>query len=114
MEQEANPALRGKPIAVVVGGHRTVITPSSYEALARGSARGVEQLASCSSYNFKQFSTKSQRVSLYLATLSYLARRTAPQALLGDDACGVEVVDGDDAEAQAAGAYSEPFVQATP
>lgn len=33
VEQQANPELQGKPIAVVGGGGRTVITTSSYEAL---------------------------------------------------------------------------------
>ena len=41
VEQQANPALRGKPIAVVGGGHRTVITTSSYEARARGVKTGM-------------------------------------------------------------------------
>ena len=36
VEQQANPNLRGKPIAVVGGGGRTVITTSSYEARAKG------------------------------------------------------------------------------
>jgi DNA polymerase-4 len=36
VEQQANPALRGKPIAVVGGHGRTVITTSSYEARAFG------------------------------------------------------------------------------
>ena len=37
VEQQANPDLRGKPIAVVGGGHRTVITTSSCEARAKAS-----------------------------------------------------------------------------
>ena len=41
VEQQDNPALRGKPIAVVGGGHRTVITTSSYEARARGVKTGM-------------------------------------------------------------------------
>ena len=41
VEQQANPALRGKPIAVVGGGGRTVITTSSYEARARGVKTGM-------------------------------------------------------------------------
>ena len=41
VEQQANPNLRGKPIAVVGGGHRTVITTSSYEARARGVKTGM-------------------------------------------------------------------------
>ena len=40
VEQAANPALRGKPIAVVGGGGRTVITTSSYEARAKGVKTG--------------------------------------------------------------------------
>jgi len=36
IEQQANPELRGKPIAVVGAGHRTVITTASYEARAFG------------------------------------------------------------------------------
>jgi DNA polymerase-4 len=41
VEQQANPALRGKPIAVVGGGGRTVITTSSYEARAKGVKTGM-------------------------------------------------------------------------
>lgn len=41
VEQSANPALRGKPIAVVGSGHRTVITTSSYEARAFGVKTGM-------------------------------------------------------------------------
>jgi DNA polymerase-4 len=41
VEQQANPDLQGKPIAVVGGGHRTVITTSSYEARARGVKTGM-------------------------------------------------------------------------
>jgi len=41
VEQSANPELRGKPIAVVGGGGRTVITTSSYEARAKGVKTGM-------------------------------------------------------------------------
>lgn len=41
VEQQANPALRGKPVAVVGGGGRTVITTSSYEARAKGVKTGM-------------------------------------------------------------------------
>lgn len=41
VEQQADPALRGKPIAVVGGGGRTVITTSSYEARAKGVKTGM-------------------------------------------------------------------------
>ncbi len=41
VEQQANPELRGKPIAVVGAGHRTVITTCSYEARARGVKTGM-------------------------------------------------------------------------
>jgi len=41
VEQQANPELRGKAIAVVGGGGRTVITTSSYEARARGVKTGM-------------------------------------------------------------------------
>lgn len=41
VEQSANPELRGKPIAVVGSGHRTVITTSSYEARAKGVKTGM-------------------------------------------------------------------------
>lgn len=41
VEQSANPALRGKPIAVVGGHGRTVITTSSYEARAKGVKTGM-------------------------------------------------------------------------
>jgi DNA polymerase-4 len=41
VEQQANPELRGKPIAVVGGGGRTVITTSSYEARAKGVKTGM-------------------------------------------------------------------------
>jgi DNA polymerase-4 len=41
VEQQANPDLRGKPIAVVGGHGRTVITTSSYEARAFGVKTGM-------------------------------------------------------------------------
>ena len=41
VEQSAHPELRGKPIAVVGGHGRTVITTSSYEARARGVKTGM-------------------------------------------------------------------------
>ena len=41
VEQQANPDLRGKPIAVVGGHGRTVITTSSYEARAFGVRSGM-------------------------------------------------------------------------
>ena len=41
VEQQANPELRGKAIAVVGGQGRTVITTSSYEARARGVKTGM-------------------------------------------------------------------------
>lgn len=41
VEQQANPGLRGKPIAVVGGHGRTVITTSSYEARAFGVKTGM-------------------------------------------------------------------------
>ena len=41
VEQQANPALLGKPIAVVGSSHRTVITTSSYEARAFGVKTGM-------------------------------------------------------------------------
>jgi DNA polymerase-4 len=41
VEQQANPVLRGKPIAVVGGHGRTVITTSSYEARAKGVKTGM-------------------------------------------------------------------------
>lgn len=41
VEQQANPGLRGRPIAVVGGGGRTVITTSSYEARAKGVKTGM-------------------------------------------------------------------------
>lgn len=41
VEQQANPGLRDKPIAVVGGGQRTVITTSSYEARAKGVKTGM-------------------------------------------------------------------------
>jgi len=50
VEQQANPELQGKPIAVVGGGGRTVITTSSYEARAFGVKTGMakwEALRAC-------------------------------------------------------------------
>jgi DNA polymerase-4 len=41
VEQQADPELRGKPIAVVGGHGRTVITTSSYEARAKGVKTGM-------------------------------------------------------------------------
>lgn len=41
IEQQANPALRGKPVAVVGSGGRAVITTSSYEARAFGVRTGM-------------------------------------------------------------------------
>ncbi len=41
VEQQANPALRDKPIAVTGAGERTVITTSSYEARAYGVRTGM-------------------------------------------------------------------------
>ncbi len=41
VEQQCNPGLRGKPIAVIGSGARTVVTTSSYEARARGVKTGM-------------------------------------------------------------------------
>ena len=41
VEQQANPALRGKPIAVIGSAKRTIITTSSYEARAYGVKTGM-------------------------------------------------------------------------
>lgn len=41
VEQQANPRLRGKPIAVIGSGHRTVITTRSYEARKYGVKTGM-------------------------------------------------------------------------
>jgi DNA polymerase-4 len=41
VEQRDNPELRGKPIAVIGAGERTVITTSSYEARAYGVKTGM-------------------------------------------------------------------------
>jgi len=41
VEQQSNPALRGKPIAVTGAGERTVITTSSYEAREYGVKTGM-------------------------------------------------------------------------
>jgi len=41
VEQAMNPALRGKPIAVIGSAHRTVITTSSYEARRHGVKTGM-------------------------------------------------------------------------
>src|SRR4030066_1176691 len=41
VEQQVNPALRGKPIAVIGSHERTVVTTSSYEARAFGVKTGM-------------------------------------------------------------------------
>ena len=41
VEQQSNPELRGKPIAVIGSSGRTVITTSSYEARAFGVKTGM-------------------------------------------------------------------------
>ena len=41
VEQQCNPALRGKPIAVIGGGKRTVVTTASYEARKWGVKTGM-------------------------------------------------------------------------
>jgi len=41
VEQQDNPDLRGKPIAVVGSGHRTIITTCSYEARKFGVKTGM-------------------------------------------------------------------------
>lgn len=43
VEQRCNPALRGKPIAVVGSAHRTVVTTASYEARAFGVRTGMNR-----------------------------------------------------------------------
>ena len=43
IEQQCNPALRGKPVAVVGSAHRTVVTTASYEARARGVKTGMNK-----------------------------------------------------------------------
>ncbi len=41
VEQQCNPALRGKPIAVIGSGARTIVTTSSYEAREWGVKTGM-------------------------------------------------------------------------
>ena len=41
VEQQANPALRGKPVGVIGAGGRTIITTASYEARAHGVKTGM-------------------------------------------------------------------------
>ena len=41
VEQQCNPALRGKPIAMIGSGARTVVTTASYEARKSGVKTGM-------------------------------------------------------------------------
>ena len=43
VEQQSNPALRGKPIGVIGSSHRTVITTASYEARQHGVKTGMNR-----------------------------------------------------------------------
>ncbi len=45
VEQRSNPALRGRPVAVIGSAERTVVTTSSYEARARGVKTGMSKYA---------------------------------------------------------------------
>ena len=56
VEQQNNPELRGKPIAVIGSAKRTIITTSSYEARAFGVKTGMTHLGSkaeMSAYHFR-------------------------------------------------------------
>lgn len=74
VEQQANPELRGKPIAVVGAGHRTVITTASYEARAFGVKTGMaiwEGKRACPELiivvgNNKQYAQASRQITAML------------------------------------------------
>jgi len=55
VEQQANPVLRGKPIAVVGGHGRTVITTSSYEARAKEVKTGMASQGVHLSHHLRQY-----------------------------------------------------------
>ncbi len=75
VEQQCNPALRGKPVAVVGQGKRTVVTTASYEARACGVKTGMtvpEALKTCPQLiivkgdNAKYTHTSQELEELYL------------------------------------------------
>ena len=60
VEQQCNPALRGKPIAVIGSGARTVVTAASYEARKSGVKTGMTV------FEVRQNRTFGQRPPEYL------------------------------------------------
>jgi len=89
VEQQANPALRGKPVAVTGSGARTIITTASYEARACGVKTGM---------TVREAQQRCRDLILVVGdNRKYTATSTAIMTLLGDYTPEVEVFSIDEA-----------------